>query len=180
MFEPMALTVILALAAAFVLSLTFVPALIAIFITGRVAEGDNGIVRRLKKSYAPLLMRTIKHPLPVMVGATLMFAAAVLVFVHLGQVFIPTLDEKNIAMHALRIPSTSLAQSQAMQIEIEKTVSALPEVAFVFSKTGTAEIATDPMPPNAADTFIIFRPEEQWPNPILQGGLDPTNRVGSA
>ena len=167
MFEPMALTVILALAAAFVLSLTFVPALIAIFITGRVAEGDNGIVRRLKKSYAPLLMRTIKHPLPVMVGAALMFAAAVLVFVHLGQVFIPTLDEKNIAMHALRIPSTSLAQSQAMQIEIEKTVSALPEVAFVFSKTGTAEIATDPMPPNAADTFIIFRPEEQWPNPNL-------------
>lgn len=167
MFEPMALTVILALAAAFVLSLTFVPALIAIFITSRVAEGDNGIVRRLKKSYAPLLMRTIKHPLPVMVGAALMFVVALLVFVRLGQVFIPTLDEKNVAMHALRIPSTSLAQSQAMQIEIEKTVSALPEVAFVFSKTGTAEIATDPMPPNAADTFIIFRPEEQWPNPNL-------------
>lgn len=167
MFEPMALTVILALAAAFVLSLTFVPALIAIFITSRVAEGDNGIVRRLKKSYAPLLMRTIKHPLPVMVGAALMFVVALLVFVRLGQVFIPTLDEKNVAMHALRIPSTSLAQSQAMQIEIEKTVSALPEVAFVFSKTGTAEIATDPMPPNAADTFIIFKPEEQWPNPNL-------------
>ena len=167
MFEPMALTVILALAAAFVLSLTFVPALIAIFITSRVAEGDNCIVRRLKKSYAPLLMRTIKHPLPVVVGAAFMFVVALLVFVRLGQVFIPTLDEKNVAMHALRIPSTSLAQSQAMQIEIEKTVSTLPEVAFVFSKIGTAEIATDPMPPNAADTFIIFRPEEQWPNPNL-------------
>jgi heavy metal efflux system protein len=167
MFEPMALTVILALVAAFVLSLTFVPALIAIFITGRVSEGDNGIVRRLKTSYAPLLRRTIKRPLPVMVGAAIMFAAALLVFVRLGQVFIPTLDEKNVAMHALRIPSTSLAQSQAMQIEIEKTVSALPQVAFVFSKTGTAEIASDPMPPNAADTFIIFKPKEQWPDPDL-------------
>jgi cobalt-zinc-cadmium resistance protein CzcA len=167
MFEPMALTVILALVAAFVLSLTFVPALIAIFITGRVAEGDNAIVRRLKTSYAPLLRLTIKRPLPVMVGAALMFAAALLVFVRLGQVFIPTLDEKNVAMHALRIPSTSLAQSQAMQIEIEKTVSALPQVAFVFSKTGTAEIATDPMPPNATDTFIIFKPQEQWPDPNL-------------
>jgi cobalt-zinc-cadmium resistance protein CzcA len=100
MFEPMALTVILALVAAFVLSLTFVPALIAIFITGRVAEGDNAIVRLLKTSYAPLLRRTIKRPLPVMVGAALMFAAALLVFVRLGQVFIPTLDE-NVAMHAL-------------------------------------------------------------------------------
>jgi len=167
MFEPMALTVILALVAAFVLSLTFVPALIAIFITGRVAEGDNAIVRRLKTSYAPLLRRAIKRPLPVMAGAVIMFAAALLLFVRLGQEFIPTLDEKNVAMHALRIPSTSLAQSQAMQIEIEKTVSALPQVAFVFSKTGTAEIATDPMPPNAADTFIIFKPREQWPDPDL-------------
>jgi heavy metal efflux system protein len=150
-----------------VLSLTFVPALIAIFITGRVGEGDNAIVRRLKTSYAPLLRLTIKRPLPVMAGAAIMFAAALLLFVRLGQVFIPTLDEKNVAMHALRIPSTSLAQSQAMQIEIEKTVSALPQVAFVFSKTGTAEIATDPMPPNATDTFIIFKPQEQWPNPSL-------------
>jgi len=164
MFEPMALTVILALLAAFVLSLTFVPALIAIFITGSVSEADNGVVRWLKTSYAPLLRRAIKRPLPVMIGAALMSAAAFLVFVRLGQVFIPTLDEKNVAMHALRIPSTSLAQAQAMQIEIEKTVRALPQVDLVFSKTGTAEIATDPMPPNATDTFIIFKPQKQWPD----------------
>jgi heavy metal efflux system protein len=167
MFEPMALTVILALGAAFVLSLTFVPALVAIFITGRVSEGDNWIVRQLKASYALLLKRTIKRPLPVIAGAAVLFAVALLVFFRLGQEFIPTLDEKNVAMHALRIPSTSLAQSQAMQIEIEKTVSALPQVAFVFSKTGTAEVATDPMPPNAADTFIMFKPREQWPDPDL-------------
>lgn len=167
MFEPMALTVILALGAAFVLSLTLVPALIAIFMTGRVSEGDNWIVRQLKTSYAPLLKRTIKRPRPVIAGAALLFAVASLVFFRLGQEFIPTLDEKNVAMHALRIPSTSLAQSQAMQIDVEKAVSALPQVAFVFSKTGTAEIATDPMPPNAADTFIMFKPREQWPDPDL-------------
>ena len=89
-------------------------------------------------------MRTIARPLPVMVGCAVLFAAAVLLFVRLGQEFIPTLDEKNIAMHALRIPSTSLTQAQAMQFDVEKTVSALPQVAFVFSKTGTAEIATGP------------------------------------
>ena len=77
-------------------------------------------------------------------GAAVLFAVALLVFLRLGQEFIPTLDEKNVAMHALRIPSTSLAQSQAMQMEVEKTVSALPQVAFVFSKTGTAEIAIRP------------------------------------
>jgi heavy metal efflux system protein len=167
MFEPMALTVILALGAAFVLSLTFVPALIAIFITGRISESDNGIVRHLKASYAPLLKRTIKHPLPAIAGSVILFAVALLVFFRLGQEFIPTLDEKNVAMHALRIPSTSLAQSQAMQMDVEKAVSALPQVANVFSKTGTAEIASDPMPPNAADTFIILKPQQQWPDPDL-------------
>jgi cobalt-zinc-cadmium resistance protein CzcA len=167
MFEPMALTVILALGAAFVLSLTFVPALIAIFVTGRISEGDNWIVRHLKMSYAPLLKRTIKHPLPAIAGAAILFAVGLLMFFRLGQVFVPTLDEKNVAMHALRIPSTSLAQSQAMQMDVEKAVSALPQVAYVFSKTGTAEIASDPMPPNAADTFIILKPQQQWPDPDL-------------
>ena len=79
---------------------------------------------------------------------------------RLGQEFVPTLDEKNIAMHAMRIPSTALTQSQEMQLDVERTVSALPEVAFVFSKTGTAEIATDPMPPNVSDTFIILKPRD--------------------
>jgi heavy metal efflux system protein len=167
MFEPMALTVILALGAAFVLSLTFVPALVAIFVTGRISEGDNWIVRQLKTSYAPALKRTIKRPLPAIAGAAVLFAVALLGFFRLGQEFIPILDEKNVAMHALRIPRTSLAQSQAMQMDVEKAVSALPQVAYVFSKTGTAEIASDPMPPNAADTFIILKPQQQWPDPDL-------------
>jgi cobalt-zinc-cadmium resistance protein CzcA len=167
MFEPMALTVILALVAAFILSITLVPALIAISVTGRVSEQDNAAVRRLKASYAPLLQRTLARPWPVIAGAFILFVFAVFLFSRLGQEFIPSLDEKNVAMHALRIPSTSLRQSQEMQLDIEKTVSSLPQVAFVFSKTGTAEIASDPMPPNASDTFIIFKPQDQWPEPGL-------------
>jgi cobalt-zinc-cadmium resistance protein CzcA len=167
MFEPMALTVILALVSAFILSLTFVPALIALAITGRVTESDNAFIRRLKAVYAPLLGSTIARPWPAIVFAVGAFAIAALVFVRLGQEFIPTLDEKNLAMHALRIPSTSLRQAQAMQFDVEKKVSGLPQVAFVFSKTGTAEIATDPMPPNASDTFIVLKSEAQWPDPSL-------------
>jgi cobalt-zinc-cadmium resistance protein CzcA len=167
MFEPMALTVILALVSAFILSLTFVPALIALVITHRVAEGDNAAIQGLKTAYAPLLKAEIRRPLPVIAFGIAAFVFALLLFLRLGQEFIPTLDEKNIAMHALRIPSTSLRQAQAMQFDVEKKISAFPQVAFVFSKTGTAEIATDPMPPNASDTFIILKLEAQWPDPSL-------------
>lgn len=167
MFEPMALTVILALVSAFVLSLTFVPAMIAIAITGRVTETDNRAVRSLKTWYAPLLKHTIARPITAIAIGVLLFAGALLLFFRLGQEFIPTLDEKNIAMHALRIPSTSLNQSQAMQIEVEKSISAFPQVAHVYSKTGTAEVASDPMPPSASDTFIILKPQDQWPDPKL-------------
>ena len=90
---------------------------------------------------------------------------ALLLFVRMGQEFIPTLDEKNIAMHALRIPGTALSQAQAMQFQVEKAISRFSQVAFVYSKTGTAEIATDPMPPNASDTFVILKPAEEWPDP---------------
>src|SRR5262249_17456191 len=164
MFEPMAITVILALISAFVLSLTFVPALIAIALTGKISEGDNRIVRLLKRAYRPWLQRSIRHPMPAIAIGAVLFAAALVLFLRLGQEFIPTLDEKNLAMNALRIPSTSLRQSQAMQLDIEREISALPEVAFVFSKTGTAEVATDPMPPNTSDTFIILKPSGQWPD----------------
>jgi len=166
-FEPMALTVILALAAAFVLSLTLVPALIAIAITGRVREKENRLVASLKRWYHPLLRRAVATPMPVIAVAVVLFAAALFGFSRLGQEFIPSLDEKNIAMHALRIPSTALSQSQAMQLSVEKAVSRFPQVAFVFSKTGTAEVASDPMPPNASDTFIILKPRDDWPDPAL-------------
>jgi cobalt-zinc-cadmium resistance protein CzcA len=167
MFEPMALTVIIALVAAFVLSLTFVPALIAIAVSGRVQEKENLLMRAIKRIYRPLLIGSVRRPFRMVIVSVLLFIAAALLFTRLGQEFIPTLDEKNIAMHALRIPSTSLSQSQAMQINIEKTVSKFPQVAYVFSKTGTAEVATDPMPPNVSDTFIILKPQADWPDPKL-------------
>jgi cobalt-zinc-cadmium resistance protein CzcA len=167
MFEPMALTVIIALAAAFVLSITMVPALIAIAITARVRESENAAIRGLKRLYAPLLARAVASPFPAIAGALVLFAMALLLFNRLGQEFIPTLDEKNISMHAVRIPSTALTQAQSMQFAVEKAVSRFPQVAFVYSKTGTAEIATDPMPPNVSDTFIILKPAVDWPEPHL-------------
>jgi cobalt-zinc-cadmium resistance protein CzcA len=167
MFQPMALTVIIALAAAFVLSLTMVPAMIAIAITGRVEEKENRIIGRLKAWYRPVLTRAIAHPIITATFAVALFAVAFGLFTRLGQEFIPTLDEKDIAMHAMRIPSTSLTQSQAMQSQVEQTVSSFKEVAFIYSKTGTAEMAADPMPPNVSDTFIILKPQEEWPDPSL-------------
>ena len=164
-FEPMALTVIIALATAFVVSLTFIPAAIAIAVSKPVREDENYFVRRLKSGYAPLLSRTIARPLPVMVVAALMFVGAILLFVRLGQEFTPTLDEKNIVMEVKRVPSTALAQSQRMQLLIERQISKFPEVAFVFSRTGTPDLAADPMPPNASDTYIIVRPQSEWPDP---------------
>src|SRR5690606_28748509 len=126
MFEPMALTVIIALVGAFVLSLTFVPAMIAIVITGTVREKESALIRILKQAYQPILSGAIARPGAVTLGSIVLFAAAAALFVRLGQEFIPTLDEKNIAMHAIRIPSTALGQSQTMQIQVEKAVNSFP------------------------------------------------------
>jgi heavy metal efflux system protein len=167
MFEPMALTVIIALAAAFVLSLTFVPAMIAIVIAGRIQEKENLFIRGMKVLYEPALIRAIRDPLTFIGSAVVLLIMAGLLFTRLGEVFIPTLDEKNIAMNALRIPSTALSQSQAMQAMIEKVINGFPQVELVFSKTGTAEVAMDPMPPNTSDTFIMLKPREEWPDPKL-------------
>ncbi|TCZ55755.1 efflux RND transporter permease subunit [Roseicella aquatilis] len=167
MFAPMALTVMIALVVAFLLSLTFVPAAVALVISGRVQEQENGLVRRLKSSYTPALQRSVSRPLPFILGATALFGLSLLLFTRLGQEFTPTLDERNLLVQAVRIPSTGLAQSQAMQLRIERTLSRFPEVSFVFSKTGTAEVATDPMPPNISDTFIMLKPKEEWPDPSL-------------
>ena len=167
MFVPMALTVIIALAFAFVLSLTLVPALIAISLTGRVKEEEVWLVRILKRGYQPLLRGALRAPVPVIALGAVLFLGSLTLFSRLGQEFIPTLDEGNLAMQAIRIPSTSLAQSQAMQSAIERRVSQFREVAFIYSKTGTAEVASDPMPPNASDTFIILRPRAEWPDPEL-------------
>lgn len=167
MFEPMAITVILALVAAFILSITFVPAMIAIFVKGKVKEGEGRMMEKAKGFYLPWLNRSMDRPMRTTGIAVALFVLSLVAFSFLGREFIPTLDEKDMAMQALRIPSTSLSQSQAMQFEVEKTVSSFKEVAFVFGKTGSAEMASDPMPPNATDTFIILKDAKEWPDPKL-------------
>lgn len=162
MFQPMALTVIIALVAAFILSLTLVPALVALLVTGKVTEKDNFAIRGVKVAYSPILNWSIAGRWIVVPVAVAGFLGSLWLFTRMGSEFVPTLDEKDIAMHAMRIPSTGITQSQKMQTDVERMVATIPEVAFVYSKTGTAEMASDPMPPNVSDTFIIFKPKEEW------------------
>lgn len=162
MFRPMALTVIFALASAFILSLTFVPAMVAILIRGRVQEKEMFLIRWAKALYQPVLAWAMRLRWLVVATAVVAFTASAVLFTRLGQEFVPTLDEKDLALQALRMPSTSLSMSQDMQFQLEQTLARFPEVAFVFSKTGTAELAADPMPPNISDTFVMFRPQQEW------------------
>ena len=165
MFQPMAITVVIALAAAFILSLTVVPALVALVIRGRVQEKESLIVRGAKAAYEPAVIWALRARWIVVPTSVLAFVGALLLFTRLGQEFVPVLDEKDIAMHAMRIPSTGLEQSSRMQFAVEKAVTTVPEVAFAYSKTGTAEMGADPAPPNVSDTFIILKPRSEWKNP---------------
>ncbi len=167
MFEPMALTVIIALLFAFVLSVTFVPAAIAAFLGGRVEEKESRIVAWLRRRYEPGLDAAMRKPSLTIGGAILGIVLAALAFTTLGQEFLPQLDEGDILVQAWRPPGTSVDQSQRMQFAVEKTISREPEVKYAFSRTGTSEIASDPMPPNATDTFIMLKPRSEWPDPSL-------------
>lgn len=172
-FTPMAMTVILALACAFILSLTFVPAMLAIWLSKPVEEKEGRIMTWLKRKYEPGLDKAMKRP-PLTMGIGIgAFVAAIAMFSFLGQEFLPQLDEGDLTAQILRIPGTSIDQSQAMQSTVEREIAKLPEVRFVFSKTGTAELASDPMPPNISDTFIIMKPRKEWPD----GGLSKSELV---
>lgn len=165
MFHPMAFTVVTALLSALVLSLVFVPAAVALFVTGKVEEKESILIRHGKSLYRPLLQFSLKYPIVVILSAVILVVVSLKVAQRLGTEFIPSLDEGDIAFHAMRIPGTSLSQSVDMQIDVEKTVQQFAEVKEVFSKIGTPEVATDPMPPNVADTFVMLNPRDQWPNP---------------
>ncbi len=167
LFHPMALTVIFALTAAFILSLTFVPAMVALLVRGKISEGENFLMCTARRVYAPVLDFALRRRVAVAIAALVLLIGTGLGFARMGQVFIPQLDEGDIAMHAMRIPSTGIEQSTRMQLHVENAVKTMPEVEVVFSKTGTADIATDPMPPSVSDTFIIFKPRDQWPDPKL-------------
>ncbi|WP_085594660.1 MULTISPECIES: CusA/CzcA family heavy metal efflux RND transporter [unclassified Pseudomonas] len=166
MFHPMAFTVVMALLGAMILSVTFVPAAIALFVTGKVQEKENLVMRNAKRGYAPVLDWVMQRR-----GLTFALAGAVLVgsgllASRMGSEFIPSLSEGDLALQALRVPGTSLSQSVDMQQRLEKTLLAqVPEVERVFARTGTAEIASDPMPPNISDSYVMLKPKAQWPDP---------------
>ncbi|MCI4591710.1 CusA/CzcA family heavy metal efflux RND transporter [Sphingobium sp. BYY-5] len=166
-FTPMAMTVIFALACAFILSLTFVPAMLAILLSKPVEEKEGRIIAWIKTRYEPGLDGAMRRPTRTIGIAVAAFLLAIGAFLTLGQEFLPQLDEGDATAQMLRIPGTSVEQSQAMQFKVEKAIASLPQVLFVFSKTGTAELAADPMPPNISDTFIIMKPRDQWPDPSL-------------
>ena len=165
MFHPMAITVVLALTGAILLSLTFVPAAVALFLGGRVAEHENKVMAWFSRRYAPLLSWTLRHRWPVLGSAAALVVLTGLLTTRLGSEFIPNLDEGDITVQALRIPGTSLTQSVQMQETLEKTLATLPEVKRVFGKIGTAEVASDPMPPSIADTFVMLKDRKDWPDP---------------
>ncbi|MDP5209081.1 efflux RND transporter permease subunit [Microbulbifer sp. 2205BS26-8] len=167
MFHPMAATVVMALLAALVLSLTVVPAAVAVFLTGRISARENRMIVATKSLYRPLLLAALQVRWWVLSGAVALVLFCGWLATTLGSEFIPQLNEGDIALHALRIPGTGLAQSVAMQRLLEARIGEFPQVDKVFAKIGTPEVATDPMPPNVADNFVILKPRDQWPNPKL-------------
>jgi cobalt-zinc-cadmium resistance protein CzcA len=165
MFHPMAFTVVIALTAAMALSLTFVPAAVALFVTGEVSERETTVMRRLGGFYEPLLQRVLKLRAIVTFAAVALVGVSAILAFRLGTEFIPNLDEGDIALHALRIPGTSLTQAIGMQRQLEARIKEFPEVEEVVAKIGTAEVATDPMPPSVADIFIMLKDRDKWPDP---------------
>lgn len=167
MFHPMAATVVMALVAASVLSLTLVPAAIAIFMKGQISEKESFIIRGSKNIYRGLLGFALKLRWLMVSVATLLVVVSAWLATTLGSEFIPQLDEGDIALHALRIPGTGLDQAVAMQSILEQRLKEFPQVDKVFAKIGTAEVATDPMPPSVADNFVILKPRNEWPDPKM-------------
>ncbi|KLO60568.1 cation transporter [Delftia tsuruhatensis] len=166
MFHPMALTVVIALAGAMLLSITFIPAAIALFMGDKVAEKENRLMGWARRGYAPVLARVMAAPAVVLTAAAVAVALSLLLATRLGSEFAPNLNEGDFAIQALRIPGTSLTQSLQMQMQIEKALKKeFPEIDRVFARTGTAEIASDPMPPNISDGYIMLKARSEWPDP---------------
>ncbi|MDH1255369.1 CusA/CzcA family heavy metal efflux RND transporter [Comamonas thiooxydans] len=166
MFSPMVITLMLALASAFVLSLTFVPAMIAVLLRKEISEKEVKVIVATKQRYRPLLTKAVQNPMPFVGSAVAVLALAVFAFSFVGREFMPTLDEQNLNLSSVRIPSTSIEQSAAIDLPLERAVLSLPEVKTVYSKAGTASLAADPMPPNASDNYIILKPKNEWPEGV--------------
>lgn len=167
MFHPMAITVVMALMVAMVLSLIFIPAALGLFMTGKVAEQENSLMRAAKAAYRPVLLLALRLRWVFVAGSVALVAFSLWLATTLGTEFIPQLDEGDFAVQALRIPGTGLEQSVRMQGVLERRIKEFPEVDKIFARVGTAEVASDPMPPNIADTFVILKPRDQWPDPDM-------------
>ncbi len=165
MFHPMAFTVIGALLGAMILSLTFVPAAVALLLNRRISEKENPVMHWAKRAYVPSLAWALRRKAAVIGGAAVLLVLTGALASRMGTEFLPSLDEGDLLVHALRIPGTSLTQAVEMQHVLEKRLTEFPEVAYVFAKIGTAEIATDPMPPSVADVYVMMKPRRQWPEP---------------
>jgi len=165
MFHPMAITVVMALTAALLLSLTFVPAAVALFVKGAVEEKESRAMRGARRVYGSALEMALSHRKAFVTGAAALVLLSGLAASRMGSEFIPNLDEGDIALHALRIPGTSLSQAVKMQTALEARLKQVPEVERVVAKIGTAEVATDPMPPSVADTYVLLKDRRDWPDP---------------
>ncbi len=165
MFHPMAFTVIMALAGAMIFSATFVPAAVALLLNRKVSEHENVVMRLAHRAYVPALKFCLGHRGLTVTAAVVLVVLSGITASRMGTEFIPSLDEGDVALHALRIPGTSLTEAVEMQHVLERRLKEFPEVKNVFAKMGTAEIATDPMPPSVADGFVIMKPRKEWPDP---------------
>jgi len=170
MFHPMAATVVMALIAALVLSLTLVPAAVALFMNGKISEKESPVISAAKSIYKPLLVGAMKLRWIILFACAAFVAFSIWLATTLGSEFIPQLNEEDLLLQAIRIPGTSLSQSVEMQKALELKIQQFPQVKNVFSRIGTPEIANDPMPPNIADTYVMLTPRDQWPDPRLSHG----------
>ncbi len=179
MFIPMALTVLLALLGAMIFSLTFVPACVAIFLRGKMSKKETILIRWSKAIYLPLLNLSLRYRPMIVMAAVLLVAGCGFLASRMGAEFIPSLDEGDFALGINRIPGTSLTQALQMQKSLELGLLKIPEVKEVFTRLGTAEIATDAQPPSIGDGYVMLKPREEWPNPekSKKGVADEVNRV---
>ncbi len=170
MFHPMAATVVMALISALVLSLTLVPAAVALFMNGKISEKESPVISAAKAVYKPLLIGAMKLRWIILTACAALVAFSIWLATTLGSEFIPQLNEEDLLLQAIRIPGTSLSQSVEMQKALELKIQQFPQVKNVFSRIGTPEVANDPMPPNIADTYVMLNPRDQWPDPALSHG----------
>ena len=179
MFHPMAATVVMALIAALILSLTLVPAAVALFMNGKISEKESSVLSAAKSLYRALLIMAMKLRWLILIACTALVACTIWLSTTLGSEFVPQLNEEDLLLQAIRIPGTSLSQSVEMQQALELKIQQFPQVKNVFSRIGTPEVANDPMPPNIADTYVMLLPRAQWPNPSLSHGELAANIVES-